>query len=327
MKTIVQLFLIALFFITTQHVKAAEYPTVTITTCLGSTSWQTWNGDYYQIKEICGGGPLNLEIGHSQGTSLYDTDEVYIYEIDGDGNEILVHYSLYPGLDFTPEEGKQYRLEINRNGSVAFEVAFESIDCLDFEVEVTQPGNADPDCFLEGQPIEFNLPFDVNNACYTNVVWRYGDGSPGECGMIGETKAHTFDFHITQFCKDFTITATAVSDCEDCPDYEFSKTITVCQFCSMEEEENHNNTGFDVAASPNPTPGPLVINPFYTGPDLLERLVVTRVWDGLVVLEEQLPADLIFPYHIDLTMQLPGFYSITMVSGIGEVGNTVVFKQ
>jgi len=254
---------------------------------------------------------------------LNPSDEICIYEVDPDGNMILVYCSDYANLDFVPGEGKTYKLTINGDD---FEINFKTIDC---GPEIIASQNGQSDCLEEGQPIQFDIQganFDPN--CYY-LEWNFGDCTDVLISSTSDLPLeHTFEFAMSPstWCKNFTVTVKAISFCEGCEDYEFSQTITVCQYCYVEEYDG--DLGIDVSVFPNPTQGPIVAEMFYEGGEVLQHIIINQQWDGNIIHMEDLPQDMQFPYffNFDLSGNVPGQYNIIVVSDSGASASTTVLK-
>lgn len=327
MKIIKHFFLLFSFLVIAQTAKACKLSTVTIETCYSSVQWKTWNdNDYKQVKQICGNLPISLDIG-CPGSLLHDTDEVCVYEVDEDGNENLVYCSNYSDLDFTPEEGKKYKIQVSRGGSIDFEVTFESVNC-EPSIEVSQNNNS---CLRTGQPINFEVNLNSNNKAWCfDYVWEFGDGNSGS----GNSASHSYCFSASPSnpCRTFTVKLKMISNCEECPDFEITKMITVCRYCP-EIVVNHDNDFCSVPTKlkvvPNPTRGPIIVHIDYKEGIPLKYLTISRIWDGETVLIEELSKDLIFPleYEFDLSPYPSGLYKVAIIAEDGEMQHASVMKE
>ena len=325
MKTFKLLFLCALFLGASANMMACELPVITISSCLGgTTSWQTWdNNDYTQVKEVCAGAAFQFDVRCSKGTLLSASDEICIYEDDGNGDLILVYCSTYGDLNFVPEPGKTYKLTVN--GS-SWEINFKTVDCTP---EIVASQNGQSNCFEEGMPIQFDLEgvnFDPN--CFY-LEWNFGDCTDVEyTDAQPGTYEHTFEFAMNpnSWCKTFNVTVTAVSFCDGCEDIEISTTITVCQMCYAQEYDGDLDA--DISVFPNPTIGPFDAEIYYEGGEILQYIIVNQQWDGTVIHLEELPVDIQYPYpfQYDLSPYMPGQYNVTVVTTSGAAASATVLK-
>lgn len=301
-----------------------------MSSCLMDVSWRSWGNDYTLVKDVCA-ETIDLDIRNSCGSVLDPNDQICFYEVDGMGVETQVYCATYANLNFVPTEGKKYRMKVFDPGSSysSYEITFNAINCMNFSATNAQ----DPDaCLRNNKPINFELPFDLDYDCYWDVTWDFGDGTV-VVGTPTEQHTYSFQFSISQPCRNFTVKATATpnydQECPGCPAYTFTKTVKVCGICEATGHETNEIRDFYMEVSPNPTGGWVNINMVNEGDEVLRHISINNITTGEGIYYEEFPADLGSNYVIETTLegQPTGYYSVSVYSMEGNVTSKLLFKE